>query len=1493
MHAANTAQKARAHRVMTQAVTTSTATSTTSATVVSSAPAATDGQIHNQSSSQTSNHHHTSNPIHKRIRRVALGIVTAAAMMFTPAIATANTTPAQPSPTAAANALALATAADPTDHLIGAWDFENVKPGDRSIPSSAGNRSATAQLNGDGVSIIASGTPTGGTRTNTPATAAATNDNGASTGTPTNATTPNTIAATTSAATPATTATPANTATTATTATPDTTPTPQFGNVLHFGADASSYMSVAQYVNTGADNTSFAMWYRYDESLETSAEKSASTVLLQQSGSGRSLLTLRPTNQYHTYVNAKDVLSTGTVTRGDWQHVIITFDQTARKAKFYINGILDSEQDMGTAAVNQLTDLLIGTHKQIGNTNPHSMRGDVDDIRVYDTVLSDAEAKAVYARQGVAVVRGQLAELVDQADDILAKGELGSDTDAAKQLAAARDAAQQVLRETGGSDGGNTGSNSNSNSTSGNSDGGETGTTAATATGTTAQLEALANAATKLKAAIAAYNAQVPITITADTANVERTIDSKSIFGINHRYAFNGYGTFDPDSMSMKQDFTDLYKKVGFGSIRYPGGTISNLFNWKTTLGPRAQRLKQIHGFYNNSGQGGIEPNFGIGEIATFADQVNSEIVYVYSLGRGNAQDAADLVEYLNAKVGTNPNGGVDWAKIRADNGHPEPYNVRYFEIGNEMQQAWAGLDGTASQGYWTTSVEGGSEKAYTEGGTATFTKQYAVALEDWNKAASAADGKAGLVRYMRYANVNPKMLAGSDGSDSGDSGGADRLVDDPSFVAVNRDGIAVYVGTDAANEQWRIVDDLATAGPSDKVVEIDYATGAIRFGDGTHGAIPTKGQQIYVSYSVKRDGFIDVSKAIKRTTDAINAAEGLGGADSGTASSADSGSNAAGNGSAAAADAATSTTTATTTAHEAHVYSSYQSEGFISRMTALGANEWYDGLTIHPYSGTPSGSTTDAWYDDAMKKAENVGIAEVRKYVDLMPKGKVPVISEYGIFRDTNTLVRSQSHALYIAKVALEYVRLGSPYIQKHCLVDWYSSGADSLGPTQQAVIQAVPQAGASTATGEGDFGFFLTPSAYVLQMLNDGFGDSVLATSLSSTPTLGNGVASLSALASADAAGSDAGVGDAGSDAGVGTADSGAPESAGALHVAVTNVDRTTARTVRLDFGQDLTGRTATITTLDAAIDAENTLDKPDTVVPATQSVTFDAAKPLVTIPAHSFTTVTIQPKKDDGGSGGDGGDGGEGGQGIKPGVINAIPVITAEDVTLTVGDSFNPLTAAKVDDREDGSITLTASHVVFNNVNTSKAGTYHVTYRVSDSKGATATKTITVTVKAKSDGGNGDNGGNGGDNGGNNGGSDNGSGDNGNGDNGSGGNGNGGNGNGNTGNNNGNGNNGGSGNGSGGNGSGDGNNGGSGNGSGDAGNNGNNNGDAGNGGNNGSDTGGAGNDQNRHPGTNPGKLPNTGATTLTSLAAALALTCVGAAALAVVRLRRRHAR
>ena len=84
---------------------------------------------------------------------------------------------------------------------------------------------------------------------------------------------------------------------------------------------------------------------------------------------------------------------------------------------------------------------------------------------------------------------------------------------------------------------------------------------------------------------------------------------------------------------------------------------------------------------------------------------------------------------------------------------------------------------------------------------------------------------------------------------------------------------------------------------------------------------------------------------------------------------------------------------------------------------------------------------------------------------------------------------------------------------------------------------------------------------------------------------------------------------------------------------------------------------------------------------------------------------------------------------------GALNRMPEITAEDKTLTVGDTFDPMKDVTAADKEDGDITDKVE-VVSNNVDTTKAGTYEVTYKVTDSQGATATKTITVTVNPKAE-------------------------------------------------------------------------------------------------------------------------------------------------------------
>ena len=80
-----------------------------------------------------------------------------------------------------------------------------------------------------------------------------------------------------------------------------------------------------------------------------------------------------------------------------------------------------------------------------------------------------------------------------------------------------------------------------------------------------------------------------------------------------------------------------------------------------------------------------------------------------------------------------------------------------------------------------------------------------------------------------------------------------------------------------------------------------------------------------------------------------------------------------------------------------------------------------------------------------------------------------------------------------------------------------------------------------------------------------------------------------------------------------------------------------------------------------------------------------------------------------------------------------INAAPIIKAEDKTLTVGDTFDPMADVTATDAEDGNLT-DKIEILNNEVDTTKPGKYEVTYKVTDSKGASYTKTITVTVNPK---------------------------------------------------------------------------------------------------------------------------------------------------------------
>ncbi|ELC2202332.1 DUF5011 domain-containing protein [Listeria monocytogenes] len=81
----------------------------------------------------------------------------------------------------------------------------------------------------------------------------------------------------------------------------------------------------------------------------------------------------------------------------------------------------------------------------------------------------------------------------------------------------------------------------------------------------------------------------------------------------------------------------------------------------------------------------------------------------------------------------------------------------------------------------------------------------------------------------------------------------------------------------------------------------------------------------------------------------------------------------------------------------------------------------------------------------------------------------------------------------------------------------------------------------------------------------------------------------------------------------------------------------------------------------------------------------------------------------------------------------VVNDKPTISASDKELNVGDVFDPLDGVSANDKQDGDLT-SVIRVQANDVDTTKAGTYHVTYVVEDSAGAIVEKTVVITVKEK---------------------------------------------------------------------------------------------------------------------------------------------------------------
>ena len=115
-------------------------------------------------------------------------------------------------------------------------------------------------------------------------------------------------------------------------------------------------------------------------------------------------------------------------------------------------------------------------------------------------------------------------------------------------------------------------------------------------------------------------------------------------------------------------------KELAPTALRFPGGTVMGIYHWQDFIGPVESRKKTANIVWG----GRLDPRFGTDEFLQYCKTIGAEPMLTVNMPTGTPEEAAHWVEYCN---GT---GDTHYANLRRQNGHPQPYNVRWWFIGNE-----------------------------------------------------------------------------------------------------------------------------------------------------------------------------------------------------------------------------------------------------------------------------------------------------------------------------------------------------------------------------------------------------------------------------------------------------------------------------------------------------------------------------------------------------------------------------------------------------------------------------------------------------------------------------------------------------------------------------------------------------------------------------------------------------------------------------------------
>lgn len=142
-----------------------------------------------------------------------------------------------------------------------------------------------------------------------------------------------------------------------------------------------------------------------------------------------------------------------------------------------------------------------------------------------------------------------------------------------------------------------------------------------------------------------------------------------------------------PNVGGIRKALIDGLSRVNIPVLRWPGGCFADSYDWKDGIGPRAKRACRTNFWINDpflaqapDGPAKYDPNeFGTDEFIRLCRMAGAQPYLAANLRGLTALDFDHWVEYCNS-----PAGSTTFATMRAQNGNREPYNVRYWGVGNE-----------------------------------------------------------------------------------------------------------------------------------------------------------------------------------------------------------------------------------------------------------------------------------------------------------------------------------------------------------------------------------------------------------------------------------------------------------------------------------------------------------------------------------------------------------------------------------------------------------------------------------------------------------------------------------------------------------------------------------------------------------------------------------------------------------------------------------------